>query len=356
MIFTLMYHKVHPLEFENDLFFLKANGYRTVKADELYLYLKNGIQDENVIALTFDDGHRSLWLTAYPLLKKYKMHGIAFVIPSRIEHIEKRYISARFNSRMFNRMNNTPGVCSWEELEEMQSSGYLDIQSHSYYHALVFQSPQIVDFISPSHFNGFDNRSSNILVKINDKNILLGKESFGAPIYEHRPLLNSDKIYYDDEDFRSDCIHFVKSMGKDFFTDASWRNKMWEFVHTKYPNNIAQKGFIDTKMEDLIEYDVSHSKMMIEKKLKNKVEHFCFPFGAANNISMSCIERSNFKVFYEVRGFDNEINYKKFRLTMFPVARYNGDKGDAFKVLGFKSKLFYYTFNKLCKVHKHLLR
>jgi peptidoglycan/xylan/chitin deacetylase (PgdA/CDA1 family) len=61
-----------------------------------------------------DDGHRSVYTVLYPIIKQRRIPVTLFIYPSAIS-----------NSRY--------GL-TWNQLKEMQASGLVDIQSHTYWH------------------------------------------------------------------------------------------------------------------------------------------------------------------------------------------------------------------------------
>lgn len=67
------------------------------------------------VALTFDDGDRSVYRYAYPLLRDYGMKGTLFVVTSRM-------------GQLWNDLE----LCSIEELREMERSGAMAIESHTH--------------------------------------------------------------------------------------------------------------------------------------------------------------------------------------------------------------------------------
>jgi peptidoglycan/xylan/chitin deacetylase (PgdA/CDA1 family) len=102
--------------FEKHLEYLEANGYRTVTVDEVIDHMTGGEKLQGkCIALTFDDGDRSVYEHAYPLLEKYGMKGTIFVI----------------TSKMGQRWNEL-SLSSIDELREMRRSGVMSIQSHTH--------------------------------------------------------------------------------------------------------------------------------------------------------------------------------------------------------------------------------
>ena len=84
-IAVFAFHTVDPDYLERQLQYLKENGYQTLNATELLQTINGTRQAErNTVVLTFDDGRGSLWSVAYPLLEKYDMKAIAFIVSGAV--------------------------------------------------------------------------------------------------------------------------------------------------------------------------------------------------------------------------------------------------------------------------------
>ncbi len=128
---------MHIREFEEQLQALQEAGYETIFLSELNEILLQKIEEKNAgvtqpelhlnqkyVVITIDDGYRSNYELAYPLLKKYNMKANISVITSRIH---TGYI---YSTKEIEKM-------SWENLNEMQQSGLVEIYSHTYDHKPV---------------------------------------------------------------------------------------------------------------------------------------------------------------------------------------------------------------------------
>jgi len=106
---------VSPVNFEAQLRYLVEHGYEPTTLESLVLHLQVGrpLPGKPVI-LTFDDGFRDQYTTAYPLLRKYGFVGTFFVI-------------TRFADE------GRPDYMSWPEIELLHAGG-MEIGSHSYTH------------------------------------------------------------------------------------------------------------------------------------------------------------------------------------------------------------------------------
>lgn len=70
-------------------------------------------QPDQAVILTFDDGHNNHYSAAYPLLKKYDMKGVFFIISGK--------------------PGNDDNYASWEQIAEMAEGG-MEIGSHTVNH------------------------------------------------------------------------------------------------------------------------------------------------------------------------------------------------------------------------------
>ncbi|MBW1938543.1 MAG: polysaccharide deacetylase family protein [Deltaproteobacteria bacterium] len=78
-----------------------------------------------MLTFTFDDGSRSTYATAYPIMKKYNKTGVVYVISRRVADYYDNYIHA-------------------DQLREMQDDGW-EIGSHSVSHRRTTQLPRTYD-------------------------------------------------------------------------------------------------------------------------------------------------------------------------------------------------------------------
>ena len=72
MLPVFHFHDEAPADLEPKLRYLSDNRYRTVTADEIAGYVRDGRAiPERAVALCFDDAWASLWTDGGPLLKRY---------------------------------------------------------------------------------------------------------------------------------------------------------------------------------------------------------------------------------------------------------------------------------------------
>jgi peptidoglycan/xylan/chitin deacetylase (PgdA/CDA1 family) len=129
------YHVVDAQRFDADLDFLSRNGYVTIDADGLLDHLTGRRPaPEEAVVLTFDDGPVNHHEVVFPLLKSYGMRGVAFIVPRFHEEASPGFAGS--SSHLPLRPLN------WSQIREMQDSGVIDFQSHTYEHRYLPRWPE----------------------------------------------------------------------------------------------------------------------------------------------------------------------------------------------------------------------
>jgi len=127
---TLMYHHIEdltlakklrrsglavsPANFESQMNYLVTHGYQTPDATTLVNFFQSGaaIPAKSVL-ISFDDGYDDFYTTAFPILKKYNLKSILFMPTGLV---------------------GNPGYLTWDQIQEMQSSGLVLFANHSWSH------------------------------------------------------------------------------------------------------------------------------------------------------------------------------------------------------------------------------
>lgn len=99
---------ITPYWFEEQLKYLKNNGYETISLNELFTTTA-----KMPVVLTFDDGYRDFYTDAFPLLKKYKAKATVYIV-----------------NNFINRHNY---LLDWQ-LKELTASGLITIGNHTNNH------------------------------------------------------------------------------------------------------------------------------------------------------------------------------------------------------------------------------
>jgi peptidoglycan/xylan/chitin deacetylase (PgdA/CDA1 family) len=101
---VLMYHHVSssagpltisPENFESQIRWLARNGYVTLTADEFARFLHGFPMPRKSVLLTFDDGYLDNYVHAHPILLRYVMNAVMFLVTGRVHDGPFRAIEAR---------------------------------------------------------------------------------------------------------------------------------------------------------------------------------------------------------------------------------------------------------------------
>lgn len=126
---------VSPDQLNQQLSYLTSHNYHTITLDELLDALNGRISlPVNPIILSFDDGYRTFYTNAFPLLKKYDMRAVQFVITQVV---------------------GIDAYLTWPQILEMDRSGLVEFGAHTQHHPNLpdLNNAAIVDEIKGSKFD-----------------------------------------------------------------------------------------------------------------------------------------------------------------------------------------------------------
>ena len=122
-----------PSQFEKNIVYLLDHGYTVIPLSALIEY-QNGTRalPQKSVILTFDDGYASNYNLIFPILKRYNVPATIFVTVSTMDDF---------------------GKMTWDQMREMEQSGLVNIQSHSWKHEdhALMTSAQLNEYISSSY-------------------------------------------------------------------------------------------------------------------------------------------------------------------------------------------------------------
>ncbi|MDQ3204995.1 MAG: poly-beta-1,6-N-acetyl-D-glucosamine N-deacetylase PgaB [Pseudomonadota bacterium] len=124
--------------FAAHLDWLAAHGYVPVSLDAVVASARGGPPlPERAVLLTFDDGLRSHYTHAFPLLRAYGFPAVMAVVTRWVDLPADTTVD--YGHRLF----TADDFLTWEQLREMRDSGLVDVASHSHdLHRGVLANPQ----------------------------------------------------------------------------------------------------------------------------------------------------------------------------------------------------------------------
>ncbi len=151
---VLMYHHISPAAdmitttpeyFEQHVAWLARAGYTTLDADGFARFLAGERVPEKSVVLTFDDGYLDNWVYAHPILQRYGMRAVLFVITGHLHdgpprpHLDQGQQlpptpSHRDCEAAMNQGRSHEVMLRWSEVNAMREAGTFDIHSHTHTH------------------------------------------------------------------------------------------------------------------------------------------------------------------------------------------------------------------------------
>lgn len=117
---------VEMTAFARQMEYLAENGYRVLPLAEVVAMLRDRKPlPAKAVVITIDDGYRTVYSKAWPLLRK---HNFPFTVFLYVEGLERGYSN----------------YLTWEQVREMQAAG-VDFQDHSYSHHRLADRPAGMD-------------------------------------------------------------------------------------------------------------------------------------------------------------------------------------------------------------------
>jgi peptidoglycan/xylan/chitin deacetylase (PgdA/CDA1 family) len=186
--------------FDRQMRYLKENGYHVLTPAELFAFLeyRQGLPKKSVL-ITMDDGYRSVYTIAYPILKKYGFTATVFVYTS--------FVGA---SGM---------AITWKQLRKLKAEGFT-IGSHTVFHTdltkkkegetendflarvtrELFESKKIIDrklkqetFIFAYPYGRYDQTTAQIVREAGYK-VAVSVKRGGNPFFANPLSLRRDQI------------------------------------------------------------------------------------------------------------------------------------------------------------------
>ncbi|QSO50939.1 polysaccharide deacetylase family protein [Alicyclobacillus curvatus] len=141
---VLMYHDITYLknnslgmsatQFDSEMTWLYQHGFHPINLGQLFGAFYHGYKlPSRPIVITFDDGYKSVYSNAFPELQKYHFQATVFMITGAV-----------------GRTTGFPEL-SWSDLQAMESSGLVDVESHTVHHialslaSAAVQQAELVD-------------------------------------------------------------------------------------------------------------------------------------------------------------------------------------------------------------------
>jgi biofilm PGA synthesis lipoprotein PgaB len=125
-------------EFIRQMSWLNENGYHPVSMQQILDARKGKAKlPEHAILLTFDDGYKSVYTKAFPVLKQFGFPAVIALVGDWIQ--SPHGAEVQYGDHLLPRAE----FVDWDEVREMQASGLIEVASHSHsLHKGITVNPQ----------------------------------------------------------------------------------------------------------------------------------------------------------------------------------------------------------------------
>ena len=219
-----MLHQVDVPQFEALCATLARERIRCITFPELM----SGEADATSILLTFDDGWSSVWSAAVPIARRHGVRFTLFLAPQCVEEsqeVRSTLDAGATPDEVAARDLGARPRLTWGEVVALQSSGVLDIQSHSMHHGVVFASAKLKGFVTPRGpfpLNGL----TPLVQRMATGDTVSFRPQPGTPLYEWGPSLTVSRRFLEPLGVREKCVQLARQDGAAFFERADWQQQL----------------------------------------------------------------------------------------------------------------------------------
>jgi peptidoglycan/xylan/chitin deacetylase (PgdA/CDA1 family) len=306
---VFVFHSLEPVSFDRKLRHLAENGYATLSIEEYFRVLVGaGRAPDKAVLLTFDDGRGSVWTIAAPLMRRYGMKGVVFLVPGRMkdggrlgptwDDAETRRVPA---AEVLARESHDGAFLTWAETEALSASGLFDFQSHSLLHARVHTGPRLAGFMTPELRKGYAAFDAP-LVAADGRDLTAPEVPLGTPLLASESRLSDALRFYEDPASRQACVDLVASQGAEgFFLDRNWEARLRRVAAQEVP---AGRFEGPADRDAAIARELGESKAMIEERTGKPVSHLCYPWHVSGESSRRVARELGYRTAFcgKVRG------------------------------------------------------
>src|SRR5690606_4154188 len=250
----------------------------------------------------------------FPLLREYGMRAVVFA--------PTHWVDGNGPAGLF---------MSWREVRECAASGFVDVQSHAWRHALVHTSNRLSGFATPAtlattHFFNWPMRDGP------------GDDDLRPPppvtsFYHALPLLSARRRWLESVVVARACRRLVDQEGAAFFdrpdAQARLRSRYAE-VSALHPGRWASEE--ELQRERVREFEVSRARFAEE--LGYVPRCFAFPWMLGNARSLELAKRYGMEAVFGVG-----VDFRAARRPGLPLPVYGRLKGDWLRCLPGKGRL-----------------
>jgi peptidoglycan/xylan/chitin deacetylase (PgdA/CDA1 family) len=332
-------------QFEEQMKWLKRCGFTAIHFDQYYDYIFNGKRlPKNPVILTFDDGYVDNYIFAYPIMKKYGMVGTVYINSDFIDPRDiKRPI---YSGGEEPRSQECRGFLSLPEMQELEASNVLRMESHAQTHTWYPVSGRIIDFRHPDDRHDWMTWNEHVdkkpFLQVDDEQLV----RYGAPVFENEKSLMATR-FYPDVDLTSQLeAHVEENGGKAFFLNPDWKARLEEYT-IALNGSLEVSGRSENESENYarIKAELEHSKTTLEKAIGRQVIMLCWPGGSGSKQGEKALKELGYKLstaardlsYSERKALTNNPSQKSTRVARISPMTYHDNIADHGSVIIYSS-------------------
>ena len=192
----------------------------------------------------------------------------------------------------------TSPFMTWPELRALHAEGTLDVQSHTFSHAMIDTSAQPAAFVDPRY-----GESSSFLARplIDDgldevprrRPRFVTPADLGAPLYRTRSRMSDAPRILHAPAVREACLDLVRSEGGEaFFSTRRWHARLTDIAGHA---NAGHRTESDDEHQRHIERELEDARTEIDHQIGARVvRHVCLPWGVSGRRTEAALKRLGF--------------------------------------------------------------
>jgi peptidoglycan/xylan/chitin deacetylase (PgdA/CDA1 family) len=285
---VFVFHSLDPRGFEPKLRYLADNGYLTLSGGEYWEVLQGTRPaPAKAVVLTFDDGRGSVYGVGAPLLRRYGMKGIVFLVPGRIASRAgplpptwDDVVAGRVAPEVvLDRERRDGAFLSWEEVESLAPSGVVEFHSHTLTHGRIHTSGDLAGFLHPEQRRGHAPLDVPLVFHDRDgRDLFAADADLGTPLLRSAPRTSEALRFFEDPAVRRACVeHVLGEGGEAFFRRRGWEASLRRLLPHPVPGRLETPA----EREAAIRRELAESRSLIEAHTATPAVHLCFPWHAA---------------------------------------------------------------------------
>jgi peptidoglycan/xylan/chitin deacetylase (PgdA/CDA1 family) len=280
---VFVFHSLEESTFGRKVEYLARNGYVTLSGTEYFQFLMGTKPaPPKAVVLTFDDGRGSLWTVGLPVLRRFGMQGIVFLVPGRTASrpgppaatLDDVHQGRARPEAIPDREKGAATFLSWEEIETMARSGQFEFHSHTLTHARIHTRPEVVGFLTPEMREGYAAMDVPVIAE-DGRDLFADAVPLGTPLLRSEPRTSESLRFFEDPSVRTACVRAVGEEGESFFRRKDWRARLRRRLGR---SSIGGRFETPDERERAIRHELLESKRLIEEHTGRPAVHLCYPW------------------------------------------------------------------------------